>query len=114
MQIPCTPPPHAGFTLIELMIATSVSGVLSSIAYPSFSGALQKVRRTDALVAMMQVQQAQERWRANNSRYGTLANRRARPSPAATTRSASARRRPRLRRGRPRHRRAGRDRPAAT
>jgi prepilin-type N-terminal cleavage/methylation domain-containing protein len=32
----------AGFTLIELMIATSISGVLASVAYPCFSGALQK------------------------------------------------------------------------
>ena len=63
----------AGFTLIELMIATSISGVLASVAYPSFSGALQKMRRTEALVAMIQVQQAQERWRSASSRYGTLA-----------------------------------------
>ena len=62
-----------GFTLIELMIATSISGVLASVAYPSFSGTLQKVRRSEALVAAMQIQQAQERWRSGSSRYGTLA-----------------------------------------
>ena len=62
-----------GFTLIELMIATSVSGVLASVAYPSFSGALHKVRRTEALVAMVQLQQAEERWRSGNSQYGSLA-----------------------------------------
>jgi type IV pilus assembly protein PilE len=63
----------AGFTLVELMIATSVAGVLASVAYPSFSGTLQKVRRSEALVATIQLQQAQERWRSANSRYGTLA-----------------------------------------
>jgi type IV pilus assembly protein PilE len=63
----------AGFTLVELMIATSISGVLASIAYPSFSGALQRVRRTEAMVAMLQLQQAQERWRSASRRYGTLA-----------------------------------------
>jgi len=63
----------AGFTLIELMIATSISGVLASVAYPSFSGTLHKIRRSEALVAMMQVQQAQERWRSGSSQYGTLA-----------------------------------------
>jgi len=62
----------AGFTLVELMIATSISGVLASIAYPSFSGALQRVRRTEAMVAMLQLQQAQERWRSASRRYGTL------------------------------------------
>jgi len=63
----------SGFTLVELMIATSISGVLASVAYPSFSGTLQKVRRSEALVATMQVQQAQERWRSGSSRYGSLA-----------------------------------------
>lgn len=63
---------QSGFTLVELMIATSVSGVLASIAYPSVSGAMHKMRRTEALVSMIQLQQAQERWRSNNGRYGTL------------------------------------------
>ena len=64
---------NRGFTLIEMMIATAVSGILSSIAYPSFMGTVHKVRRTDALVAVMQVQSAQERWRSNNPSYGSLA-----------------------------------------
>jgi type IV pilus assembly protein PilE len=62
-----------GFTLIEMLVATSVSGLLASVAYPSFSGAIQKVRRTEALVAMVQIEQAEERWRSGSSRYGTLA-----------------------------------------
>ncbi|MDH5538274.1 MAG: prepilin-type N-terminal cleavage/methylation domain-containing protein [Rhizobacter sp.] len=64
----------AGFTLVELMIAVAVTSVLSSVAYPSFMGQVQKVRRSDALVAMMQVQWAQERWRANNTTYGSLSD----------------------------------------
>lgn len=72
-RIPSTPRRSAGFTLVELMVATSVSGILASVAYPSFSGALQKMRRTDALVAIMQLQHAEERWRSGSSRYGTLA-----------------------------------------
>ena len=64
----------AGFTLIELMIATAVAGVLSSIAYPSFTGQMQKTRRADALISMMQVQMAEERFRANGARYGSLAD----------------------------------------
>lgn len=63
---------HAGFTLVEMLIATSVSGVLASVAYPSVTGALQKVRRSEALVAVMQVQQAQERWRSGSNRYASL------------------------------------------
>jgi type IV pilus assembly protein PilE len=62
-----------GFTLIELMITVSVAGILSGVAYPSFMSQVQKVRRSDALLSMMQVQWAQERWRANHSSYGSLA-----------------------------------------
>ena len=70
---PCIRRRTAGFTLVELMIATSITGVLASVAYPNFSGALLKVRRTEAMVAMLQLQQAQERWRSGSRRYGTLA-----------------------------------------
>ena len=63
---------HRGFTLIEMLVATGVTAVLSSVAYPSFQGTVHKVRRSDALVAMLQVQAAQERWRSNNTGYGSL------------------------------------------
>jgi type IV pilus assembly protein PilE len=65
---------HSGFTLIELMIAVSVVGILSSIALPSFEGALQRSRRADVLVSMMQIQMAQERYRNNATAYGSLAD----------------------------------------
>ncbi len=63
----------AGFTLIETMVAVGIAGVLSSIAYPSLEGQVMRARRTDALVALMQAQLAQERFRANNASYGSLA-----------------------------------------
>ena len=62
-----------GFTLIELMATVSITGVLSSIALPSFEGVLHKARRSDALVAAAQVQLAQESFRSLASSYGTLA-----------------------------------------
>jgi type IV pilus assembly protein PilE len=62
-----------GFTLIEMLVAMAVAGILSSVAYPSFQGQIHKVRRSDVLVSMMQVQLAQERWRANGSSHGSLA-----------------------------------------
>ncbi len=56
-----------GFTLIETMVTVGIAGVLSSIAYPSLEGQVMRARRTDALVALMQAQLAQERFRANNA-----------------------------------------------
>jgi type IV pilus assembly protein PilE len=64
---------HAGFTLIDLLAGVSIAGVLATVAYPSFEAQVQKARRTDALVALMNVQMAEERWRANAATYGSLA-----------------------------------------
>jgi type IV pilus assembly protein PilE len=61
-----------GFSLIETMIALVVVSVLAGLAYPSFLQLLRKARRGDAIVALLDVQQAQERWRANAPSYGTL------------------------------------------
>jgi type IV pilus assembly protein PilE len=62
-----------GLTLIELMIGVAITGILSSVALPSFEGQLQKSRRADVLVSTMTVQAAQERFRSNGAGYGNLA-----------------------------------------
>ena len=62
-----------GFTLVELMLVMAAAGILSSVAYPSFMSQLQKIRRSDALVSLLQLQAAQERWRSNNLSYASLA-----------------------------------------
>ena len=61
-----------GFTLIEVLTVLGIVSILSGIAWPTFQGSIQKVRRADALVALVQVQISQERWRANHRSYGTL------------------------------------------
>lgn len=58
-----------GFTLIELMIAVVVVAILAGLAFPSFMSSIRKSRRAEAFAALTAVQQAQERWRANNSTY---------------------------------------------
>ena len=63
-----------GFTLIELLIAITIMGVLTSIVLPSFLGYLQKARRAEVMVLMMQIQLSQLRWRSNSSGYGSLAD----------------------------------------
>jgi len=59
----------SGFTLIELMIAVAVVAILAALALPSFMDSIRKGRRAEAVAGLAQVQQAQERWRANRSTY---------------------------------------------
>ena len=60
---------QTGFTLIELMVVVAVIGVLAAVALPSFLDSVRKGRRADAVASLTQVQQAQERWRANKGSY---------------------------------------------
>ena len=60
---------HRGFTLIELMVVVLVVAVLATVALPSFLEQVRKSRRADAITALNQIAQAQERWRANNAAY---------------------------------------------
>lgn len=64
-----------GFTLIELMVALAIAGILAAIAYPAYTKQMQKGRRADALATLTAIMQAQERYRANVSNYAsTLAD----------------------------------------
>jgi type IV pilus assembly protein PilE len=58
--------------LIELMIVVAVVGILAALALPSYFDSVRKGRRSEAVAGLAQVQQAQERWRANNAAYATL------------------------------------------
>jgi type IV pilus assembly protein PilE len=63
----------AGFTLIELMIVVAIVGILASIAYPAYTEYVKKAKRADAKAALLNAQLAQEKYRANHTDYGTLA-----------------------------------------
>jgi type IV pilus assembly protein PilE len=54
-----------GYTLIELMAVVVIVGILSAVAYPAFMSQVRKSRRAEAVSATAQIQQAQERFRAN-------------------------------------------------
>ncbi len=62
-----------GFTLIELMVAVVVVGILSAIAIPNYRSYVQKAERGAAKAAMLNIAQTQERYFTNNGTYLAIA-----------------------------------------
>lgn len=60
-----------GFTLIELMIAIVVLGILLAIAMPNYFKYVREARRAEAQSQMLEIRLGMERWRANNSTYSS-------------------------------------------
>ena len=58
-----------GFSLLELMIAVAIVGIIASIAYPSYMQYVTKSRRADAQAALVSFAGAMERFFTVNSTY---------------------------------------------
>lgn len=52
---------QVGFTLIELMIVVAIVGILSAIAYPSYTEYVRRGHRAEARTGLLQAQQWLER-----------------------------------------------------
>lgn len=62
-----------GITLIELMTVIAVVAVLGSIAVSTYRNYLLRTNRTEAKMALLRVQAAQEKYFLQQNEYGTLA-----------------------------------------
>jgi type IV pilus assembly protein PilE len=65
------PADSRGFTLIEVMIAVVIIGILAAIALPAYQEYVRQSRRADGQAALMALQLAQEKFRANNTTYAS-------------------------------------------
>lgn len=63
---------HKGFSLIELMIAVAVVGILSAIAYPSYVGYVQRSWRATAQTCLLEMTQTMERRFTANMAYAVV------------------------------------------
>jgi type IV pilus assembly protein PilE len=75
MRNPAGHLPHAkhgrmrGMTLMELLVVIGILGVLTSIAVPTYRKYLLRSQRSEAKIALLQLQTAQEKYYLQYNRY---------------------------------------------
>lgn len=78
----------SGFSLIEVMIVVAIIGILSAVAFPSYTEYIRRGNRAEATAALLESQQFMERFYAANNCYTTSTN--ANPSLPARLQSIPA------------------------
>ena len=64
---------QAGLTLIELMVAVCIVGILTMIAYPNYSSYVMRSKRNLATACLQEAAQYMERFYTTNLRYDQTA-----------------------------------------
>ena len=60
---------NKGFTLIELMIVVAIMGILTAIAYPSYTVYVAKSARAEAHTSLLRASNLQEQYYLDNRGY---------------------------------------------
>jgi type IV pilus assembly protein PilE len=60
---------HAGFTLLEMLIAVAVIGILAAIAYPSYSDHIRRGKIAEALSTLAETRTKMEQFFLDNRTY---------------------------------------------
>jgi type IV pilus assembly protein PilE len=58
-----------GFTLLELLVALALVGILATLAWPGYRDSQLRARRADGIEALLALQLAQEKFRGNCAFY---------------------------------------------
>ncbi len=58
---------EAGFSLLELLIVLIIMGILAAVAYPVYTHALIKTRRTEAKIALINLANRMEAYSLENN-----------------------------------------------
>lgn len=63
-----------GFSLIELMLAVAIVGILAAIAIPNYQDYITRSKRAEGMALLQEMSALQERFYAQNGRYVTSNN----------------------------------------
>lgn len=64
---------NRGFTFIEMIVCIAIASILTIISVSVYTSQIRKSRRIDAINSLLSMSLAEERYRSNNTSYGTLA-----------------------------------------